>query len=103
MQALITALLNRKVLEPITKLSEAMKDVSQGDFDKQLETSSRIAEVAQSYNSFNVMTKELRATEVLQMDFVSKFLMSLRPLSMPLKVIQCFFREKNYRRSKRDM
>ena len=68
---LITALLNRKVLEPITKLSEAMKDVSQGDFDKQLETSSRIAEVAQSYNSFNVMTKELRATHILQMDFVS--------------------------------
>ena len=53
---LITVLLNGKVLEPITKLSEAMKDVSQGDFDKQLETSSRIAEVAQSYNSFNVMT-----------------------------------------------
>ena len=68
---LITALLNGKVLEPITKLSEAMKDVSQGDFDKQLETSSRIAEVAQSYNSFNVMTKELRATQILQMDFVS--------------------------------
>ena len=68
---LITVLLNGKVLEPITKLSEAMKDVSQGDFDKQLETSSRIAEVAQSYNSFNVMTKELRATQILQMDFVS--------------------------------
>ena len=68
---LIIALLNGKVLAPITKLSEAMKDVSQGDFDKQLETSSRIAEVAQSYNSFNVMTKELRATQILQMDFVS--------------------------------
>jgi len=48
-----------------------MKDVSQGDFDKQLETSSCIAEVVQSYNSFNVMTKELRATQILQMDFVS--------------------------------
>ena len=68
---LITVLLNGKVLEPITKLSEAMKDVSQGDFDKQLETSSCIAEVVQSYNSFNVMTKELRATQILQMDFVS--------------------------------
>ena len=34
---LIIALLNGKVLAPITKLSEAMKDVSQGDFDKQLE------------------------------------------------------------------
>ena len=30
-----------------------------------------IAEVGESYQSFNVMTKELRATEVLQMDFVS--------------------------------
>ena len=30
-----------------------------------------ITEVGESYQSFNVMTKELRATEVLQMDFVS--------------------------------
>ena len=36
-----------------------------------METNSRIAEVGESYQSFNVMTKELRATEVLQMDFVS--------------------------------
>lgn len=27
--------------------------------------------MVQSYNSFNVMTKELRATQILQMDFVS--------------------------------
>ena len=39
--------------------------------DRHLETNSRIAEVGESYQSFNVMTKELRATEVLQMDFVS--------------------------------
>ncbi len=36
-----------------------------------METNSRIAEVRESYQSFNVMTKELRATEVLQMNFVS--------------------------------
>ena len=48
-----------------------MKEVSQGDFEQHLETNSRIAEVVESYQSFNVMTKELRATEVLQMDFVS--------------------------------
>ena len=36
-----------------------------------LETNSRIAEVGEYYQSFNVMTKELRATEVLQMNFVS--------------------------------
>ena len=68
---LITSFINAKLLEPITKLSEAMKKVSQGDFEQHLETNSRIAEIGESYQSFNIMTKELRATEVLQMDFVS--------------------------------
>ena len=68
---LITSFINAKLLEPITRLSKAMKEVSQGDFEQHLETNSRIAEVGESYQSFNVMTKELRATEVLQMDFVS--------------------------------
>ncbi len=48
-----------------------MKAVSQGDFEQHLETNSRIDEIGESYQSFNVMTKELRATEMLQMDFVS--------------------------------
>ena len=68
---LITSFINTKLLEPVTKLSKAMKEVSRGDFEQHLETNSRIAEVGESYQSFNVMTKELRATEVLQMDFVS--------------------------------
>ena len=68
---LITSFINAKLLEPITRLSKAMKEVSRGDFEQHLETNSRIAEVGESYQSFNVMTKELRATEVLQMNFVS--------------------------------
>ena len=68
---LITSFINAKLLEPITRLSKAMKEVSQGDFEQHLETNSRIAEVGESYQSFNVMTKELRATHILQMDFVS--------------------------------
>ncbi len=68
---LITSFINARLLEPITRLSKAMKAVSQGDFEQHLETNSRIAEIGESYKSFNVMTKELRATEMLQMDFVS--------------------------------
>ena len=68
---LITSFINAKLLEPITRLSKAMKAVSQGDFEQHLETNSRVAEIGESYHSFNVMTKELRATEMLQMDFVS--------------------------------
>ena len=37
-----------------------MKEVSRGDFEQHLETNSRIAEVGESYQSFNVMTKELK-------------------------------------------
>ena len=48
-----------------------MKEVSRGDFEQHLETNSHIAEDGESYKSCNVMTKELRAAEVLQMDFVS--------------------------------
>lgn len=100
---LITSFINAKLLEPITRLSKAMKEVSQGDFEQHLETNSRIAEVGESYQSFNVMTKELRATEVLQMNLYLMFLMSLRPRLMPLKDIQCCFREKNCLRIKRNM
>lgn len=67
----ITAFFNGKILEPITVLNRAMAKVSQGDFTQQIETSSRIREVRESYKSFNIMTKELRATELLQTDFVS--------------------------------
>ena len=41
--------INAKLLEPITRLSKAMKEVSQGDFEQHLETNSRIAEVGESY------------------------------------------------------
>lgn len=68
---IITTFLNGKILEPITKMSQAMTKVSEGDFTQHLDTSSRINEIRESYKSFNIMTKELRATELLQTDFVS--------------------------------
>lgn len=68
---LITAFLNGKILEPVTKLSDAMSKVAQGDFKQQLKTASRIDEIRESCGSFNIMTKELEATELLQTDFVS--------------------------------
>ena len=56
---LITSFINAKLLEPITRLSKAMKEVSRGDFEQHLETNSRIAEVGESYQSFNAdMTVE---------------------------------------------
>lgn len=67
----ITAFVNGKILAPITKLSRAMAKVAQGDFVQQIETGSRVDEIRELYGNFNVMTQELRATELLQTDFVS--------------------------------
>ena len=54
----ITAFLNGKILAPITKLSQAMTKVSEGDFTQQLQTSSRIKEISESCKSFNIMTSK---------------------------------------------
>ena len=56
---------------PITRLSRAMRRVGAGDFSIQLETGSRIREIRDTYDNFNLMTRELGATEIVQTDFVS--------------------------------
>lgn len=62
---------NQKIFTPIIRLSQAMSRVAGGDFDTSLDTSSPVNEVREIYRSFNLMAKELRATEILQTDFVS--------------------------------
>lgn len=56
---------------PISRLSRAMRKVGGGDFSVRLETNSRIREVRDTYDNFNLMTQELGATEIVQTDFVS--------------------------------
>jgi len=62
---------NKVLLRPIKRLSSAMDEVAKGNFDIQLESGNRIKEIKNIYDKFNLMTKELRATEILQSDFVS--------------------------------
>ncbi len=62
---------NRIILSPIKKLSKAMNAVAAGDFSVELPGQSRVHEIRDSYQSFNLMARELAATETLQTDFVS--------------------------------
>lgn len=68
---IITAHLNRRLLSPIAELSRAMSLIAAGKFDLHIETKSKIGEIREIYNNFNIMAKELSSTEVLQSDFVS--------------------------------
>lgn len=67
----VTVSTSKKILSPVSKLDDAMKRVSEGDYSVRLETSSNIEEIKSSYQSFNIMTKALNSTEIIQTDFVS--------------------------------
>ena len=68
---LVTTFLSRLFFDPVKRLRLAMGKVAKGDFTIKLQTKSSSREIQQIYNGFNLMTDELRSTEVLQTDFVS--------------------------------
>jgi len=66
-----SVIVNIILLQPVVSLSKAMKQVASGDFSLRLQSNSHIKEIIDTYDSFNLMTAELKATETLQSDFVS--------------------------------
>ena len=68
---LVTSLLSKLFFDPIKKLRKAMEQVAEGDFSVRLEDKSSSREIMEIYSGFNLMAKELGATEILQTDFVS--------------------------------
>ena len=67
----VTALMVRYCLRPIVELGTAMRKVAQGDFSVRLEEEKGFPEIRQIKKDFNLMTKELGTTEILQTEFVS--------------------------------
>lgn len=59
-----------KIMEPITKLSEASKEVAKGDFSVRVSEKSSLIEIKEMTHNFNRMVDELSSIETLQNDFV---------------------------------
>ena len=66
-----SVVVNIILLQPVVRLSRAMKQVSDGNLDVQLCSRSIIREIRDTYDSFNLMMRGLQATETIQSDFVS--------------------------------
>jgi|AKZA01.1.fsa_nt_gi Signal transduction histidine kinase len=66
----IERIINKKVLQPITKLNEAMKQIASGSFRQRLAQNSKISEVRGMVDSFNHMANELSNIEMFRQDFV---------------------------------
>ncbi len=68
---LVMGIISRSFVIPLTNLSAAINRVANGDFETQIETKSKLITMEEIYSNFNLMVKELNATETLQSDFVS--------------------------------
>lgn len=69
---LILAFFIGKILiSPIRKLKNMMNQVAEGNFNVKAPEDSIFDEVDDMYHYFNMMMEELRATEIIQSDFVS--------------------------------
>ena len=68
---IVMSFISKRLITPLTNLSSAMNKVAEGDFETQIETESRLEAIQDIYTNFNLMVKELGATETLQTDFVS--------------------------------
>ena len=68
---LVISFVSKFFFDPIKKLREGMGQVAAGDFNVQLESQSASNEIMELYSGFNLMVSELKATEILQTDFVS--------------------------------
>lgn len=65
-------LATRAVVKPIKKLSKSAKEVSQGNFEIQVERKNKCSdEISILTDNFNLMVKELSRNEYLHKDFVS--------------------------------
>lgn len=82
---LVTNQLSKYFFNPIKKLREAMGKVADGDFTVELQSKSTAKEIQEIYSGFNLMTHELRATEILQMDFLSQ---ASHELKTPISAIE---------------
>lgn len=82
---LVTNQLSKYFFNPIKKLREAMGRVADGDFTVELSSRSTAKEIQEIYSGFNLMTHELRATEILQMDFLSH---ASHELKTPISAIE---------------
>ena len=86
----VFALVRRRMLRPVHKLSEAAQQVAKGDFSVRLAPMRRDGkkdEFEVLFEDFNTMVEELSSTETLKTDFISNV---SHEMKTPLAVIQSY-------------
>lgn len=67
----LSAIVGHRILKPILKFSDALQEVSAGNFHVQVPENQRIEEMALMAASFNRMVQQLQNTETVHGDFIA--------------------------------
>lgn len=81
----VSAVVGRKMLQPITELRKGMNKVAKGDLSIQMSEEHRVDEVKELFKDFNIMVTELGSIETLRNDFVSSV---SHEFKTPIAIIQ---------------
>lgn len=68
---IITSLVGKRILAPITKLNYASREIAGGNFGVRLDTVSQIKEITETFTNFNQMAHELSSIEMMRNDFIA--------------------------------
>lgn len=69
--AVLSHFVGKFTLAPIKRIRNAMREVSEGNLDVAISEESRFDEIEDICHAFNIMTKELRSTQIIQKDFIA--------------------------------
>lgn len=61
----------KRIIASIEEISKATKEVSKGNFNIRLDEENTVDEISTMARNFNIMTKELKNTEMLRSDFIN--------------------------------
>lgn len=67
----VSAIVGHRILKPILRFSDALKEVSAGNFQVQVPEDRRIEELSTMAKSFNRMVQQLQNTETVHGDFIA--------------------------------
>lgn len=61
----------RKILKPLTNLSDASKQIAKGNYNISLKYTGHVEELENAINNFNLMAKEINSVEMIRNDFIA--------------------------------
>lgn len=67
----LAGLVGRRVLSPIIRITQATKEITEGNYDIRLEEDNRATEIREMARNFNLMAQQLGNTETFRSDFIA--------------------------------